>query len=68
MKEFFQVGPHVLQVFGSATRWMVAVDGVMLPGVRASKAEAWSAGVASAQERAASALRSSPAPSPAGPT
>ncbi len=42
---FFQVGSHVVQVFGRGRRWMVAVDGVRLQGWRVSAAAAWEAGV-----------------------
>ena len=49
MKNVFQVGRHMLSVFGSDGRWVVAVDGVLLRGWHASQAEAWSAGVAEAE-------------------
>jgi len=41
----FQIGRHVLQVFGEGRRWVVAVDGVLLRGWHASTSDAWSAGV-----------------------
>ena len=46
MKSIFQIGPHVLQVFGNQGRWVVAVDGVLLRGWHSTSADAWSAGVA----------------------
>ena len=46
MKSIFQVGRHVLQVFGNQGRWVVAVDGVLLRGWHSTSADAWSAGVA----------------------
>jgi hypothetical protein len=46
MKSIFQIGRHVLQVFGNQGRWVVAVDGVLLRGWHATSADAWSAGVA----------------------
>jgi hypothetical protein len=46
MANMFQIGRHVLQVFGEGRRWVVAVDGVLLRGWHASTSDAWSAGVA----------------------
>jgi hypothetical protein len=46
MKSIFQIGQHVLQVFGNQGRWVVAVDGVLLRGWHPTSADAWSAGVA----------------------
>ncbi len=46
MASMFQIGRHVLQVFGGGRKWVVAVDGVLLRGWHSSSADAWSAGVA----------------------
>jgi len=46
MANMFQIGRHVLQVFGEGRRWVVAVDGVLLRGWHSSTSDAWSAGVA----------------------
>jgi hypothetical protein len=45
MRSTFQIGRHVLNVFGSDGRWVVAVDGVLVRGWHDSTAEAWTAGV-----------------------
>jgi hypothetical protein len=58
VKSIFQVGMHVLQVIGSDSRWVVAVDGVLHEGWLASEAQAWAAGVAEADRIE----RSSPSP------
>lgn len=46
MNSIFQIGQHVLQVFGNDGRWVVAVDGVLLRGWHSTSADTWSAGVA----------------------
>jgi hypothetical protein len=46
MAKLFQIGRHVLQVFGGGRKWVVAVDGVLLRGWHSSTADAWAAGVA----------------------
>jgi hypothetical protein len=45
LTKMFQIGRHVLQVFGGGRKWVVAVDGVLLRGWHSSSADAWSAGV-----------------------
>jgi hypothetical protein len=47
----YLVGPRVLQIVGTDGRWKVAVDGVQLERSFASKADAWSAGVAQAERQ-----------------
>ena len=42
------MGGHILQVFGTDGRWLVAVDGVLVDGWHACNADAWAVGVAHA--------------------
>jgi hypothetical protein len=56
----FQIGRHVLQVFGEGRRWVVAVDGVLLRGWHSSTSDAWSAGVAEVDRLQRSSLPETP--------
>lgn len=46
MRSQFQVGMHIVSVFGLEGRCAVSVDGVLLRGYFDTTADAWAAGVA----------------------
>jgi hypothetical protein len=48
VRRHFQIGRHLLHVFGEKGRWVVAVDGVLLHPWFESPADAWTAGVVEA--------------------
>jgi hypothetical protein len=46
MRSQFQVGMHIVSVFGLEGRCVVSVDGILLRGHFDTTADAWAAGVA----------------------